>query len=1142
MAGKPTRQELNRQRRRSGFIGRRDELHAFRENLTRDPAEEAFQYLFHVHGQAGVGKSSLVRQWEAVARESQAVTAYLDDDVHGVIEAMEAISAQLARQQSPLKRFDKQLASYRQRRHEVETSAAVTAPVGAEGATNTGQSASASMSSTVLAQAGLAGLGMVPGLGPVAGALDPQQLAQSTDRLRAALSTRLRSHDDVQLVMSPLRVLTPVFLQDLAEVAERRAWVVLLFDVYEQTGPVLGEWLRDVLTGDEYGELPSNVVAVLSGQGQLDAGCWGDQLDLVTEVPLDVFTEDEARRLLATRGITREDVIDVILQLTGRLPVLVDFLAQTRPQDAGEVSDPSETAVERFLKWESAPHRREAAMVCALPLQLDEDLFRAVVPDVAAGDYAWLRTQSFITGQAGRCRYHDVVRSPMLRLQRTQSPSRWRQRHTLLADTYQQRRQTLQETLDVESYWADATWREHQLNEMYHRLCADPNQALPDALHQAVHACRRGVAVLRRWTQLLAQAGHDTDTTALTAWADSLVPPAADADNALALVTVLTRLLSAANLTAPDRALAYCFRGREHRVAQRYGQALADYTAALALDPLLSDAHFGSGATQFRKGNYEGALAAFTHAIELSPEDSWALVNRAMTHRAMGNHNDALADHDRALELDPENSEYLTHRAVTHRAMGHYDRSLSDLNTAIALDNTSPWSLANRGECHRSMGNNSDALADFNRALELDSTYVWALISRGMAYQDLGNNDDALADLNRAVELSPEDSWALVNRAMTHRAMGNHNDALADHDRALELDPDDFWALTSRSLTHRHMGNQNSALADLNRAIELNSTFGWAFASRGVTQQEIGNYDNALSDLNRAIELAPENSWYLTDRSITHRSLGNYDDALTDLNRAIELNSTNASAHTNRGITHHSLGNYDDALTDLNRAIELDSTSTWDLIRRGIVHRSLGNYDDALTDLNRAIELDSTNTHTLFHRGDLYRVMGSYCNALQDFNRAIELDPESFWAFTGRGSTHRLSCRYDDALTDLNRAIELDPETIWSHFEAAVVHRCLNSPGEHEHWRKTVELLTAETSAGKTDEVHARGNLLVIYCAIPEWDLAMEELERFLSCEPHPSRIRAALLDLTEFLQPLDLDPAQLQPLRQRLQNAAGVV
>ncbi|WP_250306625.1 tetratricopeptide repeat protein, partial [Streptomyces sp. A 4/2] len=647
---RPSRQELNRRRRRSGFIGRSSELGVFRENLARDPEGEAFQYLFHVRGQAGVGKTSLVRQWEIAARDSQAVAAYLDDDVHSVIEAMEAISAQFARQDAELKQFEKLLASYRQRRHEAETHAAVASASPEDAA---GAPVSASVSSTVMAQAGLAGLGLLPGMGAIAGAMDPQQVARTADRARAALSTRLRSPEDVQLVMSPLRVLTPVFLEDLAAVARRRPLLVLFFDVYERTGPVLDQWLSDVLVGEEYGELPGNVVAVLSGQSVLNAGCWGDHLDLVDKLALDVFTDDEARRLLATRGITDQSVIEVILQLSGRLPVLVDLLAQTRPDTVDAVGDPSDTAVERFLKWESDPHHRNAALACALPLQLDEDLFRSIVPEPTADDYAWLRGLPFVTGEAGRCRFHDVVRTSMLRLQRTQSPTRWQQQHTTIADAYRQRRHAHQEGLPTDERWEDPAWREHQLNETYHRLCADPHRALTSTLQQAVRACVQGAGVLRRWAQVLAQAAHDTDNPSLSAWADRLNSPTAEPSDEDALVNALTQLIKAPGLTAGDLALVYAVRGREHRDSGRYEQALTDYNHAFDLGHHRQRIYYGRGVTHFLTGQLDDALTDLAQAIELDPTDAWAITNRGVTHRLTGQYDDALTDYNHAIELDP---------------------------------------------------------------------------------------------------------------------------------------------------------------------------------------------------------------------------------------------------------------------------------------------------------------------------------------------------------------------------------------------------------------------------------------------------------------------------------------------------------
>lgn len=104
----PSRQELIRRQRQAGFIGRQGELTAFREALKQSP-QEATQFLFHIHGPAGVGKSTLVRQLESMAREAHALTAYADESSADPVEAMEAICAQFAHQGTELKRIEKLL-------------------------------------------------------------------------------------------------------------------------------------------------------------------------------------------------------------------------------------------------------------------------------------------------------------------------------------------------------------------------------------------------------------------------------------------------------------------------------------------------------------------------------------------------------------------------------------------------------------------------------------------------------------------------------------------------------------------------------------------------------------------------------------------------------------------------------------------------------------------------------------------------------------------------------------------------------------------------------------------------------------------------------------------------------------------------
>ncbi|MFJ9522942.1 hypothetical protein ACIRPK_32425 [Kitasatospora sp. NPDC101801] len=805
-----SRQELIRRRRRGGFVGRRAELAAFRENLDRDPADEAYQFLFHVRGNAGVGKTSLLRQLEAVARERDSVTAYLDDDVHSAVEAMAAISAQCERQGRPLKRFDRLLAGYRQRRHEAES---------AEPGQSDGEP---SVAGTLAAQVGLAGLGAVPVVGALVGAVDPQQVALGADRLRGLLSARLRSHDDVQLVLTPVPLLTPVFLADLADLAGRLPRVALFFDTYERTAPVLDGWLRELLVGGGYGDLPLNVLVVLAGQRRLDPRVWADSMDLVAELPLEVFTETEARQLLTARGITDERVTGTVLRLAGGLPVLLDTLAQTRPAGPEAVQDPSGTAVERFLRWETDPERRAAALACALPLQLDQDVYGVL----AEGDhYAWLRALPFVNDQAGRVRYHDVVRTPMLRLQRTGSPLGWREQHTALAEAFGRWRAALEQDLPPDVRWADGTWLEYRLGETYHRLCANPHQALPAALVELVAACASGDSACRRAAQVVVQAARDTEAEPLGRWGELL--GALDEDPELTLLTVL---LTEPGLPAEHRADCFLARAGRYGAAGDHPAAVADCTAALALDPGSSRAY--------------AARAVGLRALKQLPE--------------------ALADYQRAVELAPGQPALLVQRGRLLRTLGRFEEALLDLDLAVGLDPADWLHRAERGETHRLADRPAEALAELTRATELNGAAAWPWASRGWVLHQLGLGGEALADLDRSLELDPRQPWALTRRAELHRRAGRFEAALTDLDLAVTLSPGWQWVVAERGETHRLAGRPGRALADFSRAIELSPTYAWALVRRGQTHELLGAHREALADWAAARRLDPD----LTDRML----------------------------------------------------------------------------------------------------------------------------------------------------------------------------------------------------------------------------------------------------------------------------------
>jgi tetratricopeptide (TPR) repeat protein len=801
----PSLQDLIRSRQQSGFVGRQVQVVQYQENLGFSVDDERRRFLFNIHGDAGVGKTYLTKQLRQIAIDGGALAAYTDESIDDVTSAMTAIAEELDRGGARLRDFEKRAAAYRDRRHELESDP------------NAPDGVAAFLTKTVIT-IGLQAARNVPVAGSLLAPVDSATVADQANLARLYIARKFRDHAVVRLLLSPSDELTPIFVAELNRIAAGRP-LALFFDAYERTAALLDQWLRDLYAG-RYGDLPGTLITTISGQDPLNPNLWGEYLPVIADVPLEPFSEAEARQFLASKHITDEATLQVILTLSGRLPMWLATLAEVRPADAADIGDPAGDAVERFLKWEEDPARRNIAVSAALPRMLNQDVLAAITaPDHAAGElFSWLCGLPFVSRQAGSWRYHDVVRAAMLRLQRAQAPSEWRAKQTVLAQAHAR---WATDTVGgrTDSNWANPGWIDHTCEETYHLLCADPVNNLPQALASAVKAAEHSLVRARQWAGLLADAGRDTDNHLLREWGQRLLDGIHDSD----LTQYLTYLITDAHLNQATLTVALEERGDGHRLADRYDDALAD----------------------------------FSRAIELDPKRIWAIAHRGATYREMKRYDDALADLNRAIELDPKRIWAIADRGATYREMERYADALADFSRAIELDPTADWAFAARGATYRLVERYDDALADFSRAIELDPSAGWAFADRGETYRLVERYDDALADFSRAIELDPSDAWAIGSRGQTYHEMERYDDALADLSRAIELGPKRIWAIAGRGATYREMERYDDALADFSRAIELDPTAGWAFVGRGATYRLVERYDDALADFSRAIELDP---------------------------------------------------------------------------------------------------------------------------------------------------------------------------------------------------------------------------------------------------------------------------------------------
>jgi tetratricopeptide (TPR) repeat protein len=833
----------------------------------------------------------------------------------------------------------------------------------------------------------------VPIGGVVADLVDEQAFASLAGDFASYVARKIGNKDEVRLVLEPLEVLTPLFLDDLRQAAEKKP-LVLFFDTYERTCAFLDAWLRDVLEG-RYGEVAANILLVIAGREELDRNLWAAYESLLARLRLEPFSEQEARDYLTRQGITNERIVEVILNLSGRLPLLLSMLAAARPTDPGQVDDPSDEAVARFLKWVDEPEQRQVALDAALPRRLNRDVLAVLTGEKTADAlFGWLQGMPFLQKREAGWAYHEVVRTQMLRYKRQQSPKGWADLHNRLAEYYERLRDEL--GLDEKNAPRDETWQGYTLEALYHRLCAAAQRHLAEALNGFVDAWDVSADFARRWATTLRQAGSESDAPSLEGWGERLE----------------------AGLEA--------YRNHDHP------QALA------FLDVLLEEGHLKEkqrasilgrrGLTCLLMGEYDQALADFNRAIELDPNYVWAIASRGVVYGQMGKYDQALADFNRAIELDPNWPGPSPSRGVTYPSPdGEIRPCAGGFQPRHRTRPQLAWAIALRGETYRQMGKYEDALADFNRAIELDPNYAWAIARRGETYRRMGKYEDALADFNRAIELDPNCAWAIASRGQTYHQMGKYEDALADFNRAIELDPNLDWAIALRGETYRLMGKYEDALADFNRAIELDPNDAWAIASRGQTYRLMGKYEDALADFNRAIELDPNEAAYYMGKASAMLAISR------DPQKAIQvLETASARFPENQELqlmlfSMRAIAGQIQDLTELSRFLSL--------LSERLLHATPAELQ-MMVQFAQQLGLpgveDLTPARLLLPLAESYKMQGNYQEALAVYQRAIELAPNDAWAIASRGQTYHQMGKYEDALADFNRAIELDPNYAWA--------------------------------------------------------------------------------------------------------------
>ncbi|MDX3002829.1 tetratricopeptide repeat protein [Kribbella solani] len=1016
---RPSLQDRIRARRQDLFVGRGVALAQFEQNLTLPVDDPRRRFLISLYGVGGVGKTTLVERWQQLAeRHGYAVGAI--DTANDILSAIEQLTDRLAASGAQCTGFRRMLARYRKDRRTLDSD----------------PNAPAGMSALLTRSAvriGLRAAANVPVVGAFTEEIDKNDAAEQVDQLRAFLGRRLGRKHDPDLLLAPIEALSKAFVTDLWKLGDQRP-VALFVDAFEQTEAVLGDWLLQLLEG-RYGDLPAGFLLVLSGQHPLDANRWAGFVNIRADVELPTFTEAEARQLLAARGVTNPATANLVLELSGGLPVLVALLAAAATDDTARAADPVDTAVSRFLNGVPDPDHRAAAQAAALPRRLDREIL-SVAANPAA-DFDWMCGLPFVTAHQDGYRYHAVVRQAMLRSSRRAAPDNWIDRHRALATHYGQRKEQL--ALPAVGRWGNRRWVALSREETYHELCATGEAALPGAVQDFIDVYRWANGT-PAWAQMIVDAGLDGGNDAVRARGEQLAGwVSGQLENGLAMLDSLAedRTLDDAHrwYVLIDRAALQHSLGRDR-------EALQDLDRA---DRVLGPSGIAEelrGQIRTELGEYQQALRHLDEAVRRNPDYVLAYSSRSAAYRGLQQYEEALADLDRAVVLDPADPVLLVARSSLREELNQTAEAKADLDRAVAVAPGNPAWLVLRAGFQFARGRFFEALADLDHAVELDPDAPDSRLLRAAVRAMLGREEDAVADLERVPRtgfeadvaavrtvieqftggLQPEeqkpagpptdagelsDPDALLARARAYADQKRLPEAIAELDRAIRLAPRSAELLTVRADFRHRDGDDTAAYADLDRALELDPDSVDAIRTIGVIRAENGDYRRALAAFDQGIMRSPHDLETLMSRGILHQQRGDFAKAIADFDTLLEVFSRLPGAFVLRGRARALAGDVAGARRDLDRAVKLSR-------RRGPVSASiisvrgtflLGQDEPAaaLSDFNRALELAPEVRAIWSSRGRTYLSLGRYPEAIADYERAAEFDPPAAVGFHGQG-------------------------------------------------------------------------------------------------------------------------------------------
>jgi tetratricopeptide (TPR) repeat protein len=441
----------------------------------------------------------------------------------------------------------------------------------------------------------------------------------------------------------------------------------------------------------------------------------------------------------------------------------------------------------------------------------------------------------------------------------------------------------------------------------------------------------------------------------------------------------------------------------------------------------LVEGYCGAGSAFYAAEKYEMSTKAFGKAAEIRPGlfDAWYCLGSS--YAALKRHAQAEDSFTKAAACRPESFEAHNALATERFAQKKYGDAAASYAKAAGLNPGAAETWHMLGLSHAALSRSAEAVEAYRKAIAISAGDAALWFDLAESQGAVGSAGDSIASCRKALELNPSLQKAAVLLGRQLSAAGNFPEAAKAFETAARLSPKDETVWYSLGCAQLESGDAKKAVQSFAKATDINKDFADAHNKSGLALFREKDLDGAVAAYKKAVKADPAHFEAYLNLGSAHVARKELEKALTAFTKAADIKPDLDAAWYNAGLVCSDLGRFGDALEPLSKAAALSPAKQEIWTAKGLALGKLDKNEEAAGCFAKAAELSPQSFDAWYRLGCALESSTKYGEAVDAFAKASGLSPRSADAWHHLGLAHAALGQHDRATAAFGKAVAIDP-------------------------------------------------------------------------------------------------------------------